>query len=142
EAPDFVGTVVRAVPRADAPVIRHYVQTFLIVGGGIDRTDVFARSRLAMLAKHRLRDYLRIINPILELLFRFRIKSFEETLPCFRGGFCDTPGVVTVDPEPVHLATAVDLHLADDRDIVLALARDHASGTTDAAVQIDGHTPL
>ena len=40
EAPDLVGTVVGAVARADAAVVGHDIQAFLIVDGGIDNDDI------------------------------------------------------------------------------------------------------
>ena len=39
EAPDFEGAVIGTVPRTDAPVIRHLIQTIRAVGRGIDRAD-------------------------------------------------------------------------------------------------------
>ena len=49
---------------------------------------------------------------------------------------------VAVDANPVHLAIADDLLLADDRDVVLRLAGDHARGTAGAGAQVDRHAPL
>ena len=49
--------------------------------------------------------------------------------------------VVAVDADPVHLAAAHDLILADDRDIVFRHAGDHAGVAAVAAVQVDGHAP-
>jgi len=48
---------------------------------------------------------------------------------------------VAVQADPVHLSAFGHLLLADDRDIVLGLARHHAGVATDAGVQIDGHAP-
>src|SRR5205823_3951294 len=58
-----------------------------------------------------------------------------------RAGLCGVAGVVAVDADPVHLAPGDDLHLADDRDVVLGLAGDRASGAADAGVQVDRHAP-
>jgi hypothetical protein len=51
-------------------------------------------------------------------------------------------GEVPVDPDPVHLAPLRDLTLADDRDVVLALARRYARVAADARIQVDRHPPL
>ena len=51
-------------------------------------------------------------------------------------------GEVPVHPDPVHLAPLRHLGLADDRHVVLALARDHARVAADARVQVDRHPPL
>ena len=53
-----------------------------------------------------------------------------------------SPREVPVDPDPVHLAPLRDLDLADDRHVVLALARRHARVAADAGVQVDRHPPL
>ena len=49
---------------------------------------------------------------------------------------------VAVDAQPVHLAIALDLFLADDRDVVLGDARDHAGRAAGAGVHVDRHAPL
>ena len=56
ESTHLVGTVVRAIARADAAIVGHDVQSLLVVHGGVDGTDLFTRSDLAMLAHHRLTD--------------------------------------------------------------------------------------
>ena len=60
EAANLVGTVVGAEPRADATVVDHHVQPFLIVHGGANGADDFARRLLAMLAQHRLEQNSRV----------------------------------------------------------------------------------
>ena len=62
EAAHLVGAVVRAVPRADAAVVGHLVETFVAVGRRRDGADDFARGVLAMLAEHRLVDRLGILG--------------------------------------------------------------------------------
>src|SRR5206468_7966847 len=101
-----------------------------------DRTNIFARRGFAMLAKHRLRYHLRLIDPGLELLLRVQVESLEKVF------FAGAAGVITIDSQPMHLASAIHLILADDRDIVFALASHHASRATDTEVQIDRHPPL
>ena len=115
KAADLVGTVVGTIPRANAAVVSHHVQTLVIVRGGIDRADAFAGGRFAMLAEHRLRHRLRVLL---------------------------RPGIVAVDANPVHFAALADHFLADNRDVIFALTGDHAGGATDASVQINGHAPL
>src|SRR5205814_6720355 len=53
EAPDFVGAIVRAEPRADAPVVDLRVQPLGIVIRRRDRTDRLARRLIALLTQHR-----------------------------------------------------------------------------------------
>src|SRR5262249_14434156 len=53
EATDFVRTVVGAVARSDAAVVRHVVEAFRRVRGGADRADALAGRVLALLAEHR-----------------------------------------------------------------------------------------
>ena len=53
-----------------------------------------------------------------------------------------SPAEVAVDADPVHLAAAQHLLLADDRDVVLGLAGDHAGVAADAGVEVDRHAPL
>ena len=49
---------------------------------------------------------------------------------------------IAVDPNPRHLAAFDHLILADDRDVVLALACHHAGVTTHTGAQVDHHAPL
>ena len=51
-------------------------------------------------------------------------------------------GEVVVDADPVHLAVAIDLLLADDRDVVLGDAGDHAGAAAGARREVDRHAPL
>ena len=53
EAADLVGAVVGAVPRADAAVVDHPVQAFLVVVGREHGTHGLAGRRAAVLAHHR-----------------------------------------------------------------------------------------
>ena len=76
-----------------------------------------------MLAKHRLHHYLRIVDQ-------------------FRRRFVVCAAVIAVDPQPMHLAVPIDLILSDDRNVVLALTRQHACGAADARIEIDRHSPL
>ena len=116
EMADLVGTVVRAVAGADAPVVDHHVEALRVVHGRGNRADLLARGVLALHAGNRLNDHLRAAGRI--------------------------AGEVSIDADPVHLAPLRDLDLADDRDVVLALAGDHARVAPDARVEVDGHAPL
>ncbi len=53
EAADLVRAVVRAVARADAAVVDHPVEAFVVVVGRDHRADRLARRRAAVLAQHR-----------------------------------------------------------------------------------------
>ena len=108
EAAHLVGAVVRAIPRADAAVVGHDVEALVVVDGGVDRADRLARRVLALLAGHRLEEHLRV----LEILRVLRIAAGH------------VGGEIAVDADPVHLAAAHDLVLADDGDVVLRLAGD------------------
>ena len=99
EAAHLPRAVVRAVPRADAAVVDHVVQALVAVHGGRDRAHHFAGRVLALLARHRL---------------EVRVGSVERT------------GEIAIDAQPVHLAIAAHLLLADDGDVVLGDAGDDA----------------
>src|ERR1044071_104746 len=128
KATDFIRTIIGAITRSDTAIIDHQIKAFLVVDGGIDRTNVFARSRFAVLAHHWLSDDLRVINPGLELLFVIRIEGLKEIL------FFGAGGIVAVYPEPVHFAAAPDLILTNDRDVVLTLASHDTSSAADTKV--------
>ena len=57
-------------------------------------------------------------------------------------GLSIVAGEVAVDADPVHLAAAQHLLLADHGDVVLGLAGDHAGVAAGAGVEVDGHAPL
>ena len=114
EPAHLVRAVVRAVARADAAVVDHVVQAFVVVDGRGHRADHLARRVLALLAGHRL-----VIGV----------------------GVLEVAGVVAVDPQPVHLAAVEDLLLADHRNVVLGLAGDDAGVAAGADVLVDGHAP-
>src|SRR5262249_23485194 len=110
ETAHFVRAVVRAVPRADAAVVDHVVQTFVAVNGGAHGADDLARRVLALHARNGL-----------EIGLRIR----------------DRTTVIGVDPDPMHLTSAQHLVLADDRDVVLGLTADDAGVATDAGIDVD-----
>src|SRR5260370_1038252 len=103
-AAHFIGTVIPAIARADAPVVGHVVQTFGAVARGADRTNLLARRVLALLAGNRLEECLRI----------------EERLVVAGGIVSRGLGllVIAVNADPVHFAAAHHLILADDGNIV------------------------
>jgi len=79
---------------------------------GADRADDFAGRVLALLARNRLVIHAGILGAAL---------------------------VVHVDAQPLHLAAAHRLLLADHRNVVLRLTCHDASLATDAGVHVDGH---
>src|SRR4030095_560982 len=105
EPAHLVGTVVRAVARADAAVVDHVVEPLVAVHGGGDGTDDLAGRVLALHAGDGLVEGLRALRLSL---------------------------VVAVDPDPVHLAAAAHLVLPDHRDVVLRDAGGHAGVAADA----------
>ncbi len=121
EAPHFVGAIVRAVARSDAAVINHVVQAFGAVHRGADGV-------LALLAGNGLEECRRIEE---RLVVGRRVPNCGLELL-----------VIAVDADPVHFAAAHHLILADDWDVVLRLASDHASVATIAFVQVNGHGPF
>ena len=114
KTPYLVRAVIGTESCADAPVVDHLVQAVRAVDGGVHRAYVLARRLLALLTGHGLVEV---------------------------GGLVDVTLVVVVDPDPVHLAADGDLTLADDGDVVLRLAGNHAGVAADARAQINRHTP-
>ena len=125
EATNLIGAVVGAVPRADAAVVGHCVNTLFVVNGRVHRADAFAGGCFAMLAEHRLDRHLRILRGQLRVHIGIRIVA-----------------VIAIDAHPVHLAATGHLVLADDGDVVFALTSHHAGRAADARLQIDDHSPL
>ena len=68
-----------------------------------------------MLAEHRLRHHLRLLRAARE---------------------------IAVDANPMHLAIARHLVLADNRNVILALTGHHARGAANTGAQVDRHSPL
>ena len=114
EVADLVGAVHRARARADAAVVDLHVEAVLVVIRGSDRAHRLARRRLAVLAQHRDEAQLHV-------------------------GILAFP--VALDADPLHLAALRESLLADDGQIVLGLARDHARLAAGAAIEIDRHGP-
>ena len=106
--------------------------------GGVHRADHFARGTFAVLAHHGLVDHLRVVNPILRIL---NIISRRRFLNGLQRNMIPA-GVVAVDPDPVHLASASHLVFAYNRDIIFALARDDTRIATHTRAEVDGHAPL
>src|ERR1035441_775222 len=50
--------------------------------------------------------------------------------------------IIAVYAQPMHLTAAAHLILADDGNVVLALAGQHARGTADTGIEVNGHSPL
>jgi len=95
----FVWTVVTAISSTDTAVVDHVVKSFMTVNRRSDRTNRFARSILTVMTGHRLmNDHLVIV---LSRLFVVQVVT-----------------VVTVDANPVHLATAANIITSDNRHIV------------------------
>src|SRR4029077_12701105 len=118
-------TVVGAIARADAAIVSHDIQAVLAVDRCVYRANGLARRVLAMLARHRLMHDLRMLWPIAIVL----VEGFPA-------------GVIAIDAEPVHDAAMGHLQFAYDRNVVLALARDHTSAASRTNIEIDAHSPL
>ena len=115
EPADLVRAVVRAVPRADAPVVDHLVEALVAVDGRVDGAHVLAGRIFAVHAHQRLED--------------------DAGVPGI------VAGEVAVDAQPVHFAALRHLLLADHRNVVLGDAGDHAGAAAGAAREIDRHAP-
>ncbi len=115
EPTHLVRAVVRAVTGANAAVVGHEVQPLLIMHRGVHRADTLARRILAVLAGNTLIAHLRVVL---------------------------IPREIAVDPNPRHLPANGNLMLADNRDVVLALAGHHAGVAADTGAQVDHHPPL
>ena len=114
ETPHLVGAVVRAIAGADAAVVDHVVEALGAVHRGGDGADHLAGRLLALHAGHGLK------------MHRGLLRSAVE---------------IAVDTNPVHLAPARDLVLADDGDVVFRLARHDAGVAARATAEIDRHRP-
>src|SRR3712207_6289229 len=138
EVADLVRAVVRAVARADAPVVDLHVQPVGRVVRRVDGAHRLARRVAAVLAEHRHEARLELG---LELILRV-----------------PRPLVVALETDPRHLAPLHDVRArplvpharreraalprrADGRDVVLGVARDHARRAPGAAGEIDRHRP-
>src|SRR5207253_8912778 len=109
-----IRAVVRAVPRADAAVVDHLVQTFGTVDRGPDRTHQFAGRVLALHAEHHF------------------VVGF---------GVLEAAAEVGVDADPVHFPARIDLVFADHGNVVLSLTGHDARVTAGAAIEVDRHAP-
>ncbi len=109
EPAHLVRAIVRAIARADAAIVGHDVEALFICRGGVDRADRLARCVLALLAGHRLEEHLRIVEVI-------RIERLGPGVERVLRRI--VVGEVSVDADPVHLAAADDLELADDGNVV------------------------
>ena len=116
ESTHLVRAVVTAVARTDATVVDHVVQAVQIMDGGRHRAHLLARRVLAVHAGHRL----------YAICVRLRCGAALE---------------VTVNTDPVHLATASHLILTNDRNVVLCLACHDAGAATSARCKVNGHCP-
>ena len=116
ESTHLVRAVVTAVARTDATVVDHVVQAVQIMDGGRHRAHLLARRVLAVHAGHRLHA------------IRLGLR-------------CGAALEVTVNTNPVHLATASHLILTDDRNVVLCLACHDAGTATSARGKVNGHCP-
>src|SRR4029079_1574630 len=91
EAAHLVGAIARAGACADAAIVNHLIDTLRRMRRGMNRAAHLARRLLAVHARHRLEQALRILN---------------------------IAGVVAIDTEPGHFASARDLIFADHKYIV------------------------
>src|SRR6266853_270355 len=114
EAPHLIRTVVRAIARAHAAVVDHFVQAFRAMNRRGHRANNFARRVFTMHAEHGLVVSARAVQ---------------------------IPFEVAVDANPVHLTANHDFRLADHRDVVFRLAGHHARAAAGTGVQVYRHAP-
>src|ERR1700682_3868189 len=127
EAAHFVRAIVGAIARADAAVVDHVVQAFGAVHRGADGADLLARRIFALHAGNGLEEGFGIGERVIFIGAR--------TV----GGGAGV--VIAVDADPVHLAAAENLVLADHGDIIFRDAGHHAGVAAVAVVEVDGHAP-
>src|SRR5205085_11621774 len=99
EATNLVRTIRLTKSRADAAVVNLDIQPFVVMYRRRYRTHRFAGCGFAVHAGNRLKTAVQL---------------------------CARADLVTVDPQPVHLAAEVDLLRADNTDIVFGLTGNHA----------------
>src|ERR1019366_625572 len=114
EATHLVRAVVRAVARADAPVVDHLVQAFTAVDRRTHRAHKLAGRVLAVHTRYRLAEHARV---------------------------CGITVKVLIDSYPVHLSPPGDLILPDRRYVVFGLARRDAGVAAEARAKVDRHAP-
>ena len=126
EPSHFERAVVGTVPRADAAVIDHVVEPLVGVNRRGDGAYLLAGSRFAVLARDR-------------LVGDLRVGEIDLLAPLAIGHLMTAE--VTIDADPVHLATARHLVLADHRHIVFCRTGDDARIAAEALVEVDRHPP-
>src|SRR5262245_13759457 len=133
EVANLVRAVVRAIPRADAPVVDLHVQAVGRVIRRIDRANRLTRRVAAMLAQHG-------HEPRLELLTGFAVWIALE---------------IPLETNPVHLAAALDVEAGagvgekrrilpertNRRNVVLGVTRRDTCRAARAAREVDRHRP-
>ena len=109
---------------------------------GVHGADTFARRIFAVLTGHRLIHHLRVIDPFLGVLLVIAVLTFilNESRGC--PGIVIATSVVAINSQPVHLTAFGHLILADNRNVVLALAGNHTGIAASAGAEINGHAPL
>ena len=115
EPTNFEGTVIGTVTSSNATVVGHRIDAFVRVHGCRNWANLFTRCRFAVHAGNRLLNDIRVLFGSLE---------------------------VTVDTQPMHLAALDHLLATDNRNIVFALASNHAGIASSALGQVDRHAPL
>src|SRR5579871_3243587 len=122
ETADFKWTVVSTIPCSDTTVIGHLVQSFAAVVGCCYRANIFARSIIAVLAKHGLEYNL------------YFIRIFElASCRCSE---------ITVDAYPMHIVIAKHFRFTNNRYIVFCMASNNTCTTTHARVHVNRHSPM
>src|SRR5205085_11490552 len=125
EAPDLEGTVVRAIPGADAAVVGHDVQPVFAVNGRVYRANRFARRVFAVLAHHRFVHDLGVLRILALVLVEGLLAR-----------------VIAVEPQPMHGPAVAHLEFAHDWNVVFALAGNNAGAATGADIEVYRHAPL
>ena len=123
EAANLIWAVVRAIAGTDTTVVRHGVETLVVMDGGVGGADGLARGGFAMLAGDTHKRDLRVFRDGVAGL----LAAVEE---------------VAVQADPMHVTSLQHLMAADDRNIILGLTGGHASVATRAGIEIDRHPPL
>ena len=115
EPAHLVRTIVGAVTRSHTAIVNLLVKAFIVVHRRQDGADHLAGRVAAVLAQHWLEQD--VHSPL----------SFR---------------VIAIQTQPVHVAPAPHLVLADDRNVVLDLAGDNTGRATRTGIEVDDHAPV
>ena len=111
----FIRTVIGTISCTNTTVISHLVNPFAAMVGCRNRANIFTRSIITMLAKHRLKNNIRI----------FRIT-----------------GKIPVDTKPMHIMIPGYFIFTYNRNIIFSMTGNYAGAATGTGIKINAHSPF